>query len=519
MKNKFLNKAFLLAALSFILFACEEGPNYEDYSTYYPEQTVSGMSPSTGYPGTNLTITGENFGDLNGAVKVFFGGIVSEEVVSCADNQIVVKVPADAVTGKVSLQLWTHVNDSIGSYTVIPAPVIESVDPLRGVAGDTITITGERFGTGANGLGIYIGDAEANIYSINDNEIKITLPDVGSANLSLHIGELVVPGPFMLVGGELLTSDVIIGHSGSWGNNPATYISAAFDGDFSTFVDAPSKNGFVGYDFGTDQAANITSVRYVPRADQTGRMKGGEIRGANDPGLYDAVTLYTITEAPTAGEWTEAAINTDESYRYIYYYSADGFCNISELEFYGNYVASTIPEGMHNYEFYLNPRTVTLDVVDDWIGRDNQPGTTTVIEDGYCKVSFTPSDGTNKARADFNYSQGGNWGTLDKAPWVYHPDYPIYAIKIHFVQADGSLGGPRPAIGTVKYDRLGNFNDDYADQNVLWVDARGWSDVPKTEGSWWAVVIADILSDEQGYWVDWHRTFRSVEELEAFIGQ
>lgn len=518
MKNKLLNKALLLAVIGIFLFACEEEPNYKDYSTYYPEQIVSGINPSTGYPGTNLTITGENFGDLTGAVKVFFGGIQAQEVVSCIDNEIVVQVPADAVSGTVSMQLWTHVSDSIGSYIVIPAPVIESVDPLRGAAGDTITITGERFETDDNTLSIYIGETEANIISISDSEIKITLPDVGSANLSLHIGDLVVTGPFMMVGGELLDG-TLIGHSGSWGNNSTTLITAAVDNDMATFVDAPSATGFVGYDVGADQAANITSVRYVPRTSHPKRMIGGEIRGANDPGLLDAVTLYTITEEPPTEEWTEVSIDTDESFRYIYYYSVDGFCNLSEIEFYGNYVASTIPEGMNNYEFYLNPRTVTLDVIDDWIGRDNQPGTTTVIEDGYCKVSFTPSDGTNKVRADFNYSQGGKWGSLDKAPWVYHPDYPIYAIKIHFVQADGSLGGPRPATGTVKYDRLGNFNDDYVDQNVLWVDARSWSAEPKVEGSWWAVVIADILSDEKGYWVDWHRTFKSVEELETFIGQ
>ena len=133
----------------------------------------------------------------------------------------------------------------------------------------------------------------------------------------------------------------IIGHKSSWNDNPDTYIDAAFDGDLSTFVDAPNSEGFVGYDMGEGNVVTVKLVKYAPREGQTGRMVGGEIRGSNDPTIltdpanatYDV--LYTITEEPTAGGFSEADITVTESYRFIYYYSADGYCNVAELEFYG----------------------------------------------------------------------------------------------------------------------------------------------------------------------------------------
>jgi hypothetical protein len=203
MKNKFISKAFLLAVISLFLFACEEeGPNFKDYSTYYPEQSVAGMSPSSGYPGTDMIIDGKDFGGLIGAVKVFFGGIQADLVTSCTDNQIVVQVPAEAVSGKVSLQIWTHTLDSIGSYTVIPAPVISSV-ASSSVAGsnialprDTITIIGSGFGIDSSQLLIEISGVEATILTpVKDTEVKVIAPDeFATGDVTLTIGGLMLVG-------------------------------------------------------------------------------------------------------------------------------------------------------------------------------------------------------------------------------------------------------------------------------------------------------------------------------------
>ena len=202
MKNKFINKAYILAVISLFLFACEEGPNYKDYSTYYPEQTVTGMTPSSGYPGTSITIDGKDFGGLIGSVKVFFGGIRADLITSCTDNQIVAQVPAGAVSGKVTLQVWTHTIDSIGSYSVIPAPVISSVvsNSIAGsniaLPGDIITLRGSGFGTDVSKLSIKVSGVGATILTpIKDNEVKVIAPDeFATGNVTLTIGGLTLTG-------------------------------------------------------------------------------------------------------------------------------------------------------------------------------------------------------------------------------------------------------------------------------------------------------------------------------------
>lgn len=130
----------------------------------------------------------------------------------------------------------------------------------------------------------------------------------------------------------------VIGHASSYNDNPATYITAAFDGNMSTFVDAPSAIGFVGYDFG--KTVTLQLVKFAPRFGFEGRMVNGEIRGSNDPLILTNPaaatfqTLYKITQAPAVGTLTEVPITAPQTYRFIYFYSTD-YCNISELEFWG----------------------------------------------------------------------------------------------------------------------------------------------------------------------------------------
>ncbi|WP_370479011.1 LamG domain-containing protein [Tamlana flava] len=140
-----------------------------------------------------------------------------------------------------------------------------------------------------------------------------------------------------------LVGNAIIGHDGSWGNNPSNLKEAAFDGDINTYVDAPSPIGFVGYDFGITRTAKIYSIKYAPRPEFETRILGTEIRGSNDPSFRTYSVLHTISNMPVAGKFSEDLINASESYRFICFYSSNGFCNIAELEFYGSLSDVEIP--------------------------------------------------------------------------------------------------------------------------------------------------------------------------------
>ena len=181
----------------------------------------------------------------------------------------------------------------------------------------------------------------------------------------------------------------VIGHESSWNDDPATYKEAALDGDLSTFVDAADAEGFVGYDFG--ETVTLKLVKYAPREGDffQGRMVGGEIRGSNDitiltePTSATYETLYTITEAP-AFQLNDVVISDTSTYRFIYYYSADGYCNISELEFYGDigepadFTAVSVENG--DFQLPATGKQTNWDNVPGW-NSDTQAADSGVEED------------------------------------------------------------------------------------------------------------------------------------------
>jgi hypothetical protein len=142
------------------------------------------------------------------AVKVWFGGVMADTIRSCTDDQIVVRVPAKAVSGKVSLQVWTTAIDSIGTFTVIPAPAITSVISGNKIAAnialpdiDTITITGINFGTDASKLAVsFNGTAAAILSPLTDNIIKVIAPaGYTTGNVSITINGLTIQSATALI--------------------------------------------------------------------------------------------------------------------------------------------------------------------------------------------------------------------------------------------------------------------------------------------------------------------------------
>jgi hypothetical protein len=496
----------ITVALIVAASSCEKGPQFRKF--VYPPQTASGLSPESGFPGTYVTLSGKNFDTLTGAVKVWFGGVQADSVISSNGTQIVVKVPDGAVSGKVALQVWTTVEDSIGTFTVVPAPAFSSVSTTRAKAGTVVTITGEHFGTDPTAVKVMIGATQAKIVALTDTQIQFEVPDAPSGTLALLFGTFQVTGPVFFIG-DVKIEGRLIGHTGSWGNNPATTIAAAVDSNLNTFVDAPSSTGYVGYDFGAGKGAHVTLVRYAPRSGYPDRMLGGEIRGANDPTLDDAVTLYTITQAPPVGQYTSQNITTTETYRYIYYYAPTGNCDIAELEFYGQIEDNPLAAGKLIYEFEIDG---------DNEGWTPQQGGTWTVSNNAMNVTFTQTSG--KKRADLAQTIKGSNGTVT----LQTGDYPIVAMKFN-----------KPATCGVTFDTdlgsVGNgsnkYKTDFQSKDVYYWDlstqAFG-STLHANEEltlSTFQFKIADVPQDDPatGYSVQWIRTFPSVQALQDFINQ
>ncbi len=542
--KKYIYLLSLPAILAGILASCK---NEELTIVTYPEPTVTGFGPTTGRFGEQVTISGMDFGEYAPAVSVFFSG-VEATVDTVTDTQIALTVPNDAISGSITVKVWTHEVVTEAEFSVVPGAVISALSATSGNGGDLISIRGESFGTNPDDVAVYFRGGEdgvaAEIVSVSDTEIVVIVPLLGiTGALRVVVGPQEIEGPVFTYPFEPI--DFLFDNAGDaegWAttNNSISMVDfgvlrASFDMGVAT------KRADFAFSDNIRVHAGIYPILAIRIIDKPasgnfildtnlGQYKNGSNNweGVLDDNVYyydlrnhfgaDSLLSQTIETLFTTLQWKIADVTTDESAYFVDWVKS--FTSETELE---NYVAAQYP-GQQWYGFTEEGGIVDPTQPGDWIGRMNQDGTTTVIEDGFAKVTFkTPSDGAVATRADFNYSHGGNFGSTegpDQAPWEYHPDYPIYAIKIHFVQNDGSLGGARPATGTVRYDRLGDFDDTYSTSNsVLWVDATTWGGTsPKTETSWWAVIIADILSDEQGYWVDWHRSYRSVEEMEFFLG-
>lgn len=333
----YIKKALLFLMFSTVFLSCEKGPQFREFS--YPEPTVSGFSPGAGRPGYQITITGSNFGEYKGAVNVLFSGVAisPDNIISVTDKQIVVAVPPNTASGKITLKVWTHTRELPGNFTYIPGGEIISTSPSFGIGGTVVTILGKNFGTDVNEVKVVFGSVNGEIVSLTDTKIEVKVPANGTTGiLKVFVGLQEINGIYFLVGEEKL-SGTIIGTPGSWSNNPATTVAAAFDGNISTFVDGAVASGYLGYDLGTNVKANLKRVRFHPRSGQAARMNGVRVYGTNDPakmGTTDGDLLYTVPAVPLM-DWNETVITNTNAYRYLYMYFPAGNLNVAELEFYG----------------------------------------------------------------------------------------------------------------------------------------------------------------------------------------
>ena len=238
----------VLASTIAAIVSCEI--DYKPHIVGYPEITVDGFDPSEGYPGSLVTITGSNFGDYSEAAKVSFGGELVTEFDSYQDNMMNVRVPLSATSGKLSVHVWTHAKDSIGSYEVKQLPIMNSAMAENGsniaFPGDVITITGSNFGTDVSVFAITFNGTPAEIVSVQDNEMKVVAPEgYATGYIDFTIGGATVVGatviinptaagditPYFLAntgdveaGGLFIHSDDALA-SGRWGTMGAPWIT------------------------------------------------------------------------------------------------------------------------------------------------------------------------------------------------------------------------------------------------------------------------------------------------------
>lgn len=182
-----------------IMSACEQEANIKEY--VYPEPTIASIYPTEGYTGTQVIVNGNNLSNYADAIKLYVGATEVTNIISCKNDRIIFEVPSEATTGTVSLKVWTHELEDIGTFTVIPTPEITQITSsnaagdIFGAAGDRITISGKAFGTNPDNVTVTINNKELILNSVDETQIEATLPDNFTSGIILvRVRDLTLEG-------------------------------------------------------------------------------------------------------------------------------------------------------------------------------------------------------------------------------------------------------------------------------------------------------------------------------------
>ena len=170
--------------------------------TVVPSPTVIGISPSSGLPGTAITVTGTGFSTAT-AVTVS-GSATAFTVLS--DTALRATVPIDAVTGPVLVSNPAGTATSPGAFTVTPpppAPRVTGFSPSNGSVGTAVTITGTGLQTTQ---AVYFGGVASLSFTTSPTSVTAIVPSgaltgaisvatAGGGDASLAFFQVTAAGP------------------------------------------------------------------------------------------------------------------------------------------------------------------------------------------------------------------------------------------------------------------------------------------------------------------------------------
>jgi hypothetical protein len=130
--------------------------------------SVTGISPTSGLPGTQVTISGSGFGAVQGSGQVWLG-TAPAVVNSWSDGQVIATVATGAGSGSAEI-LQNGVMSNAVPFT-INLPHISGITPNSGGAGTVITINGNGFGATQGTGNVWIGNMYGVVTGWSDSQI------------------------------------------------------------------------------------------------------------------------------------------------------------------------------------------------------------------------------------------------------------------------------------------------------------------------------------------------------------
>lgn len=137
-----------------------------------PFPKVTALSSWWGVPGTQVTITGNFFGDTQGSGYPVFAG-VRAQVVSWSNTSVVAIVPEGTVTGYAGIVQNGFTSNGMFFMPYLP-PRIDAVSTSTAGPGDVVTVTGSGFRNTPGRL--TVGGVTVTAQSWSENAIEFVVP-------------------------------------------------------------------------------------------------------------------------------------------------------------------------------------------------------------------------------------------------------------------------------------------------------------------------------------------------------
>lgn len=215
----------------------------------YPAPLVSTFLPTSGAPGTQVTITGNFFSKVTG---VYFGGIPASSYEVQSLTTIVAVVGAGG-NGSVSVSSATGTGFQPG-FVTYPPPVITSLYPVIASVGATVTIAGSNFSANPAENIVFFSGVKATVLTATPGQLTVQVPPGASyapvsVTVNNHTGvsqqRFSVTFPATCGFTEYTFGKPKTFATGSSGSDIATLGIADLDGDDKIDVAVPSGKGVV----------------------------------------------------------------------------------------------------------------------------------------------------------------------------------------------------------------------------------------------------------------------------------
>lgn len=166
---------FLILLVGAVIIGCGGGGGSKNPVSSVPAMQITSISPTSGGPGTQVTISGRSFGTVQGnSILSYSGATIS--VISWSETQIVATIPTGAA-GNGTFQVTVNgVTSNPSTQFSLSNPIISSISPSSGGPGTQVTILGQFFGSSQGTSTVAFNGQRAQVLSWTNSQVVCLAP-------------------------------------------------------------------------------------------------------------------------------------------------------------------------------------------------------------------------------------------------------------------------------------------------------------------------------------------------------